>query len=142
MSIFSKTFKGEKHNLQKRRSAPRPRLNILATKPSVATSPETAEWILDLCIPGEGATEQQKPSTKVSRPKTETTKTISAAGTAKPAPTIPDTHYYFSRLHPDSHTEERPKDVVLQIFLTSFPSTNTTERTFVDLLIQIGRAHV
>lgn len=145
MSIFSKAFKNEKHNSHKRRSAPRPRLNILATKPSVASAPETAEWILDLCIPADtpATTEHHQRShsyTKVfHHQKTETTATTAAPGAVKPHTVAADTHYYFSRLHPDSHTEERPKDVVLQIFLTSFPSAEATEKTFVDLLIQMNK---
>lgn len=150
MSIFTKTSKHEKHNSQKRRHAnPLPKLYILATAPSVASSPETAEWILDLCIPGNvenkaakrpvGQSQRSHSYTKLFHQHKTEPATHHVADPAQEETRSPDIHYYFSRLQPDSHTEERPTDVVLQIFLTSFPSSETTQRTSVDLLIEMNK---
>lgn len=130
----------------------RPKLYILATKPSIPSQPHSSEWILDLSIPPatsltapsssseaehkkhnilSGLSPKQKDNSSAVEPSVETTKEEII---------VPEKHYYFSRLHHTSHVEDRPQNLMLQIFLTSFPTVTNAQSDHGVLLKHFSEA--
>ena len=143
MAIFSKHFMHNKQDSQKSRSTPeRPKLYVSASRPSVPNQSSTSEWSLDLCISPAGSNIKTPTSSAPTSRRTSVAEEVSATTQntldAAAGQLVPAKHYYFSRLHAAKHIEESPKDMVVQIYLTSFPSQATAQSDHQKLVDQFS----
>ncbi|KAJ9652929.1 hypothetical protein H2198_007838 [Neophaeococcomyces mojaviensis] len=119
----------------------RPVLYVLATRPSTPDQSSTSEWTLELYKPAATgpkplstvshpahakhhffsalSRKQKQPSSEMPVP------AVSAASESKPVEDPQPQHFYFSRLHPHSYSQQCPNDTILRIAVSSIPYQNS-----------------